>query len=188
MTERSRPARQPPGGKPRAGPIAATVPGVAVIVALAVSGLNRASGGARRDGGAQISYNASTKSLSCSLPAFAGGLIDTAQFAGQPVTLNFYGSRCEVRDAEMPHSEAAYHQFKGRAVDVHNSGLSEPALQRDSRPWKVVHRDGLLTAPARCGVRRRLDPCIGPTLASILTLSAAGRHTSPARGALLAFA
>lgn len=64
--------------------------------------------------------------------------------------------------------------------------LRAPGLQRDSRPWQVIPRGGLLTAfPLGVVFGAGWTPCIGPTLASILTLSAAG-HASAARGAVLA--
>ena len=67
--------------------------------------------------------------------------------------------------------------------------LRPPALQRDVRALSFIRRGGLLTAfPLGVVFGAGWTPCLGPTLAGILTLSTAGEHASPARGATLAFA
>ena len=67
--------------------------------------------------------------------------------------------------------------------------LRPPALEREVRALSWVRRGGLLGAfPLGLVFAAGWTPCIGPTLAAILTLSAADGAASPARGATLAFA
>jgi cytochrome c-type biogenesis protein len=62
-------------------------------------------------------------------------------------------------------------------------------LERERRALGLVRRGGLLAAfPLGVVFAAGWTPCIGPTLAAILTLTTVGRDTSPARGAVLAFA
>jgi cytochrome c-type biogenesis protein len=62
-------------------------------------------------------------------------------------------------------------------------------LERERRALGLVHRGGLLAAfPLGVVFGAGWTPCIGPTLAAILTLTTVGQDTSPARGAALAFA
>jgi len=61
-------------------------------------------------------------------------------------------------------------------------------LQGEARAMGLARRTGLLGAfPLGMVFGAGWTPCIGPTLASILTLSAAGHGTTAARGALLGF-
>jgi cytochrome c-type biogenesis protein len=61
-------------------------------------------------------------------------------------------------------------------------------LQGEARAMGLARRTGLLGAfPLGIVFGAGWTPCIGPTLASILTLSAAGHGTTAARGALLGF-
>jgi cytochrome c-type biogenesis protein len=67
--------------------------------------------------------------------------------------------------------------------------LRPPALEREVRALSRVRRGGLLGAfPLGLVFAAEWTPCIGPTLAAILTLSAADGAASPVRGATLAFA
>jgi cytochrome c-type biogenesis protein len=67
--------------------------------------------------------------------------------------------------------------------------LRPPALEREVRALSLVRRGGLLGAfPLGVVFAAGWTPCIGPTLAAILTLTAADSSASPARGATLAFA
>jgi cytochrome c-type biogenesis protein len=62
-------------------------------------------------------------------------------------------------------------------------------LERERRAVGLVRRGGLLAAfPLGVVFGAGWTPCIGPTLAAILTLTAVGQDASPARGAVLAFA
>jgi cytochrome c-type biogenesis protein len=62
-------------------------------------------------------------------------------------------------------------------------------LERERRAVGLVRRCGLLAAfPLGVVFGAGWTPCIGPTLAAILTLTAVGQDASPARGAVLAFA
>jgi cytochrome c-type biogenesis protein len=62
-------------------------------------------------------------------------------------------------------------------------------LERERRALGLVRRGGLLAAfPLGVVFGAGWTPCIGPTLAAILTLTAVGEDASPARGAVLAFA
>jgi cytochrome c-type biogenesis protein len=61
-------------------------------------------------------------------------------------------------------------------------------LEREHRGVGLVRRGGLLAAfPLGVVFGAGWTPCIGPTLAAILTLTTAGQDASPARGAVLAF-
>jgi cytochrome c-type biogenesis protein len=61
-------------------------------------------------------------------------------------------------------------------------------LEREVRALGLARRAGLVGAfPLGLVFGAGWTPCIGPTLASILTLSTATQDTSPGRGALLAF-
>jgi cytochrome c-type biogenesis protein len=62
-------------------------------------------------------------------------------------------------------------------------------LEREWRAVGSVRRGGLLAAfPLGVVFGAGWTPCIGPTLAAILALTAVGQDASPARGAVLAFA
>ena len=62
-------------------------------------------------------------------------------------------------------------------------------LEQERRALGLVRRGGLLAAfPLRVVFGAGWTPCIGPTLAAILTLTTVGQDASPARGAVLAFA
>ncbi len=69
-------------------------------------------------------------------------------------------------------------------------GVLRPAvMEREARALSRVRRGGLLGAfPLGLVFAAGWTPCIGPTLAAILTLTAADGSASPARGATLAFA
>ena len=69
-------------------------------------------------------------------------------------------------------------------------GVVRPAvLEREARAMSLARRGGLLGAfPLGLVFAAGWTPCIGPTLAAILTLTAADGAASPARGATLAFA
>lgn len=67
-------------------------------------------------------------------------------------------------------------------------GVWRPALLAgDTRRFTALRRPGLGAAfPLGVIFGAGWAPCIGPTLGTILTLSAAGPHSAPGRGALLA--
>jgi cytochrome c-type biogenesis protein len=69
-------------------------------------------------------------------------------------------------------------------------GVLRPAvMEQEARAMSRVRRGGLLGAfPLGLVFAAGWTPCIGPTLAAILTLTAADGGASPARGATLAFA
>jgi cytochrome c-type biogenesis protein len=69
-------------------------------------------------------------------------------------------------------------------------GVLRPAvMEQEVRAMSRVRRGGLLGAfPLGLVFAAGWTPCIGPTLAAILTLTAADGGASPARGATLAFA
>ncbi len=69
-------------------------------------------------------------------------------------------------------------------------GVLRPALlEQEARALSRVRRGGLVGAfPLGLVFAAGWTPCIGPTLAAILTLTAADGSASPARGATLAFA
>jgi len=75
------------------------------------------------------------------------------------------------------------------ALGLFMLGVVRPAfLEREGRPLRLVRTSGLGAAfPLGLVFGAGWTPCLGPTLASILTLSAAGPGADPARGALLAF-
>lgn len=68
-------------------------------------------------------------------------------------------------------------------------GIFRPALMEgELRALPLARRAGLLGAfPLGLVFGAGWTPCIGPTLATILTLSTAGNGASPGRGAFLAF-
>lgn len=69
-------------------------------------------------------------------------------------------------------------------------GVLRPAvMEQEARALSRLRRGGLLGAfPLGVVFAAGWTPCIGPTLAAILTLTAADGDASPARGATLAFA
>lgn len=69
-------------------------------------------------------------------------------------------------------------------------GVLRPAvMEQEARALSRVRRGGLLGAfPLGLVFAAGWTPCIGPTLAAILTLTAADGAASPGRGATLAFA
>ena len=69
-------------------------------------------------------------------------------------------------------------------------GVLRPrVMEQEARGLSLVHRGGLLGAfPLGLVFAAGWTPCIGPTLAAILALTAADGSASPARGATLAFA
>jgi cytochrome c-type biogenesis protein len=69
-------------------------------------------------------------------------------------------------------------------------GVLRPAvMEQEARALSLVRRGGLLGAfPLGLVFAAGWTPCIGPTLAAILTLTAADGSASPTRGATLAFA
>ena len=69
-------------------------------------------------------------------------------------------------------------------------GVLRPrVMEQEARALSLVRRGGLLGAfPLGLVFAAGWTPCIGPTLAAILTLTAADSSASPARGATLAFA
>lgn len=69
-------------------------------------------------------------------------------------------------------------------------GVLRPAvMEQEVRAMSRLRRGGLLGAfPLGLVFAAGWTPCIGPTLAAILTLTAADGSASPARGATLAFA
>lgn len=69
-------------------------------------------------------------------------------------------------------------------------GVLRPAvMEREARALSLVRNGGLLGAfPLGVVFAAGWTPCIGPTLAAILTLTAVDGAASPARGATLAFA
>ncbi len=69
-------------------------------------------------------------------------------------------------------------------------GVLRPAvMEQEARALSRVRRGGLIGAfPLGLVFAAGWTPCIGPTLAAILTLTAADGSASPARGATLAFA
>ena len=69
-------------------------------------------------------------------------------------------------------------------------GVLRPAvMEQEARALSRMRRAGLLGAfPLGLVFAAGWTPCIGPTLAAILTLTAADGAASPARGATLAFA
>lgn len=69
-------------------------------------------------------------------------------------------------------------------------GLWRPAaLEGDTRALAAVRVNGLRAAfPLGVVFAAGWTPCLGPTLATILTLSASGPHSDPGRGAFLALA
>ncbi|CAN5125239.1 cytochrome c biogenesis protein CcdA [soil metagenome] len=67
--------------------------------------------------------------------------------------------------------------------------LRPAALEREARALSLVRRGGLLGAfPLGLVFAAGWTPCIGPTLAAILTLTTVDGSASPGRGATLAFA
>jgi len=69
-------------------------------------------------------------------------------------------------------------------------GVLRPrVMEQEARALSLVRRGGLVGAfPLGLVFAAGWTPCIGPTLAAILTLTAADSTASPARGATLAFA
>jgi cytochrome c-type biogenesis protein len=69
-------------------------------------------------------------------------------------------------------------------------GVLRPAvMEQEARALSRIRRGGLLGAfPLGLVFAAGWTPCIGPTLAAILTLTAADGAASPGRGATLAFA
>jgi cytochrome c-type biogenesis protein len=76
------------------------------------------------------------------------------------------------------------------AMGLFLMGVLRPAvMEQEARGLSLVRRGGLLGAfPLGLVFAAGWTPCIGPTLAAILTLTAADGSASPARGATLAFA
>ncbi len=88
----------------------------------------------------QARYDASTRQLSVSLPAFAGGTLSSAALAGKPTVLNFYASWCGVCNREMPDFQAV-HIALGQRVNF--VGVNPQSNDSDSSQAEMVARTGV---------------------------------------------
>ena len=142
-------ARRPQPARQRrpVGVVAGSAAGLAVVAALVAVGLNR-SGSASPSAQMQVSYDAGTKALAFRLPAFAGGTVATADFAGKPMVLNFYASWCEVCDKEMPAFERVHQQF-GDRVKFLGVNPQQGGSDTDSAEAAMVARTGVTYPTAR---------------------------------------
>lgn len=134
---------------------------LAVVAAVGLVGLGLSRAG-RSDAGARVSYDAGSHHLDFSLPAFAGGTIDTARLRGKPTVVNFYASWCTVCNREMPDFQAVHQQagekvaFVGvnpqsndsddsQAIMVRSTGVRYPtARDRDDRLLRTFNTTGAL--------------------------------------------
>lgn len=121
--------------------IVASILGVVLITALVAVGIHRTTSGTRAHS-QPLSYDTATKSLSFTLPAFAGGSISTAALAGKPAVINFYASWCEVCNAEMPEFEKASRALGGRVGFV-GVNPQQGGSDSDSAQAAMVARTGV---------------------------------------------
>ncbi|GAC1610156.1 MAG: hypothetical protein NVS3B26_15420 [Mycobacteriales bacterium] len=112
---------------------------VAVIAAVALVGVGLSRTG-QSDAGARVSYDARSRVLDFSLPAFSGGSVGSAQLRGKPAVVNFYASWCTVCNSEMPDFQAVHDQAGEKVAFV---GVNPQSNDSDDSQAAMVKSTGV---------------------------------------------
>lgn len=91
---------------------------VGAVLALAAATALATGLSSSADSTSRVAYDADTRVLSFSLPAFAGGVLDAQDLRGTPVVLNGYASWCALCLREMPDFERVHRAAGDRVAFV----------------------------------------------------------------------
>jgi peroxiredoxin len=112
---------------------------VGLIAATAVA-VTSASSGAGGDDEAVVAFDRESGVLDFRAPAFAGGVVDSAELRGTPVVLNFYASWCTVCDRELPDFQRVSEQLAGSVQVI---GVNPQSNDTDRAQAAMIERNGV---------------------------------------------
>lgn len=110
------------------------------MAALAVAGVVGWGQATRHDTGAVVHYDAQSRSLSFTLPLFAGGRLNSEQLRGRPVVINFYASWCGICRQEMPDFQRFSQEVVARLVVI---GVNPQSNDSDAAQAALVAQTGV---------------------------------------------